>query len=91
MWFKLVSARSATKEMTTSLNEPMRPTLDEALEYVIGDELVEVSLVVHSKTSLLATANLVRSTLCCHQHIAHVLSFWPCVVQGTHTLLQLLY
>lgn len=34
---------SATKEQTTSLNEPMRPTLDEALEYVVGDELVEVS------------------------------------------------
>lgn len=33
---------SATKEATTSLNEPMRPTLDEALEYVIDDELVEV-------------------------------------------------
>ena len=33
---------SATKEQTTSLNEPMRPTLDEALEYVVGDELVEV-------------------------------------------------
>lgn len=35
-------ACSATKEATTSLNEPMRPTLDEALEYVIDDELVEV-------------------------------------------------
>lgn len=34
---------SATKEATTSLNEPMRPTLDEALEYVVDDELVEVS------------------------------------------------
>ena len=44
IWFKLMPACSATKEMTTSLNEPMRPTLDEALEYVIGDELVEVSL-----------------------------------------------
>lgn len=33
---------SATKEATTSLNEPMRPTLDEALEYVVDDELVEV-------------------------------------------------
>ena len=39
---------SATKEATTSLNEPMRPTLDEALEYVVDDELVEVS-----RTSLL--------------------------------------
>ena len=33
---------SATKEATTSLNEPLRPTLDEALEYVVDDELVEV-------------------------------------------------
>lgn len=38
---KVVSC-SATKEATTSLNEPMRPTLDEALEYVVDDELVEV-------------------------------------------------
>ena len=37
-----VSSCSATKEATTSLNEPMRPTLDEALEYVVDDELVEV-------------------------------------------------
>lgn len=35
---------SATKEATTSLNEPMRPTLDEALEYVVDDELVEVTV-----------------------------------------------
>ena len=33
---------SATKEIATGLNEPMRPTLDEALEYVVEDELVEV-------------------------------------------------
>ena len=37
---------SATKEATTSLNEPMRPTLDEALEYVVDDELVEVNQLV---------------------------------------------
>ena len=38
---------SATKEATTSLNEPMRPTLDEALEYVVDDELVEVRVRVN--------------------------------------------
>jgi GTP-binding protein len=35
--------RSATKEQTTALNEPMRPGLDDALEYIIDDELVEVT------------------------------------------------
>ena len=35
-------ACSATKEQTTGLNEPMRPGLDDALEYIIDDELVEV-------------------------------------------------
>lgn len=30
----------------------MRPTLDEALEYVVADELVEVSHVVHDTTHL---------------------------------------
>ncbi|DBB06337.1 TPA: hypothetical protein ACH3X1_011906 [Trebouxia sp. C0004] len=40
---QMTNIRSATKEATTSLNEPMRPTLDEALEYVIDDELVEVT------------------------------------------------
>ncbi|KAL3153995.1 putative elongation factor TypA-like svr3, chloroplastic [Trebouxia sp. C0010 RCD-2024] len=40
---QVTNIRSATKEATTSLNEPMRPTLDEALEYVVDDELVEVT------------------------------------------------
>ncbi|KAA6419354.1 MAG: GTP binding [Trebouxia sp. A1-2] len=40
---QMTNIRSATKEATTSLNEPMRPTLDEALEYVVDDELVEVT------------------------------------------------
>ena len=38
---------SATKEIATGLNEPMRPTLDEALEYVVEDELVEVKPMLH--------------------------------------------
>ena len=33
---------SATKEIATGLNEPIPPTHDEALEYVVEDELVEV-------------------------------------------------
>eukprot|EP00192_Tetraselmis_astigmatica_P009211 CAMPEP_0117661198 /NCGR_PEP_ID=MMETSP0804-20121206/7412_1 /TAXON_ID=1074897 /ORGANISM="Tetraselmis astigmatica, Strain CCMP880" /LENGTH=687 /DNA_ID=CAMNT_0005468055 /DNA_START=254 /DNA_END=2317 /DNA_ORIENTATION=+ len=35
--------RSATKENTTGLNEPKIMTLDDALEYVVDDELVEVT------------------------------------------------
>lgn len=40
---QMTNIRSATKEIATGLNEPMRPTLDEALEYVVEDELVEVT------------------------------------------------
>lgn len=48
---ELLFACSATKEATTSLNEPLPPTLDEALEYVIDDELVEVNVVLLSLTA----------------------------------------
>ncbi|KAK9810279.1 hypothetical protein WJX72_007818 [[Myrmecia] bisecta] len=35
--------RSATKEQTTGLSEPIQMGLDDALEYIIDDELVEVT------------------------------------------------
>lgn len=53
---------SATKEATTSLNEPMRPTLDEALEYVVDDELVEVRVTPFLPIS---AAHVSAAHVCC--------------------------
>ncbi len=40
---KLTNIRSATKENTTPLQEPIRQSLDDALEYINDEELVEVT------------------------------------------------
>lgn len=40
---QLNNIRSATKEKTTTLSEPIRMSLDDALEYIADDELVEVT------------------------------------------------
>ena len=39
----LTNYRSSTREITTGLDVPRRLTLDEALEWIAGDELVEVT------------------------------------------------
>lgn len=40
---KLTNVRSATKEATSTLTEPIRMSLDDALEYIADDELVEIT------------------------------------------------
>lgn len=51
--------RSATKEATTVLNEPLPLDLDSALEYIVDGELVEVRLVAgHSKVVLCMGSSL---------------------------------